>query len=362
MENSIELAVLRVVKSMRENLGEQFTINDMAGRPCSAGFTSLVYFPGVGGSWVQRTRAQRAVHPSGAPNLGDMDKETPAGENALGEFLRARREVLRPEELGLRQYGRRRVPGLRREEVALLAGVSPDYYMRLEQGRERHPSQQVIDAVGRALQLDDEAVALLYRLADPTPRRTRRNTRVERVSPQLLRLMNGWPETPAFILGHALDILARNPLAATLFSGFSHADNLLRMIFLDPAGREFYREWDRAAQAGVAVLRATVGTDPDDSRLTELVGELSMKSIPFRRLWARHEVRGRTHEPKSFRHPQVGDLELHHEAFTINSAPGQQLIVYQAEPLSSSADALKLLGTLAAQDGTSRGEMDVSEG
>ncbi|MFJ3308390.1 helix-turn-helix transcriptional regulator [Streptomyces sp. NPDC086549] len=277
----------------------------------------------------------------------DTDKH-PAAENALGGFIRARRAQLRPEDVGLPAAGRRRVPGLRREEVATLAGVSTDYYMRLEQGRERHPSQQVLEAVAKALRLDDEAVAHLFRVATPTARRTRRARRVERVSPHLRRLLDTWSHTPAFVLGNALDILARNRLAAALYTGFNTCDNLLRMTLLDPAAHQFYRDWDRAAESCVAALRRAAGFDPDDPRLIELVGELSMKSAEFRVLWARHDVRGKTREAKLFHHVEVGDMELHYEAFTVNSAPGQQVVIYQAEPGSPSADALALLGSLSA--------------
>ncbi|MGW4502151.1 helix-turn-helix transcriptional regulator [Micromonospora sp. NPDC004336] len=277
----------------------------------------------------------------------DTDKY-PTAENALWGFLRARRARLRPEDVGIPFSGRRRVPGLRREEVATLAGVSTDYYTRLEQGRERHPSQQILEAVARALQLDDEAVAHLYRVAGPTTRRTRRAPRVERVAPHLRRLLDMWSDTPAFVLGPALDILARNRLAGALYAGFTHSDNLLRMTFLDPAARHFYRDWDRAAESTVATLRRAAGIDPEDPRLSQLVGELSMRSADFRVLWARHDVRGKTREAKLFHHAQVGDLELHYESFTVNSASTQQLVVYQAEPGTASADALALLGSLSA--------------
>jgi transcriptional regulator with XRE-family HTH domain len=277
----------------------------------------------------------------------DTDKD-PAVENALGGFLRARRARLRPEDVGIPASGRRRVPGLRREEVATLAGVSTDYYMRLEQGRERHPSQQILEAVARALRLDDEAVAHLYRVASPSTRRTRRASRVEPVAPHLRRLLDTWSDTPAFVLGPALDILGRNRLASALHAGFTHSDNLLRMTFLDPAARHFYLDWDRAAESTVATLRRSAGIDPDDPRLSQVVGELSVKSADFRVLWARHDVRGKTREAKLFHHAQVGDLELHYESFTVNSAPTQQVVVYQAEPGTTSADALALLGSLSA--------------
>ncbi len=304
---------------------------------------------GAGNSWEKRTPLSIRHRPSSRPNLDGMDTEKhPLAENALGGFLRARRAQLRPEDAGLPTSGRRRVPGLRREEVATLAGVSADYYMRLEQGRERHPSRQVLEAVAKALRLDDDAVAHLYRVATPTTRRARRAPRIERVSPQLRRLLDTWCGTPAFVLGNALDVLARNELAAALFTGFRSCDNLLRMTFLDPAAHHFYRDWDRAAESCVAALRRAVGIDPDDPRLIEIVGELSMKSAEFRALWARHDVRGKTREAKLFHHAEVGDLELHYEAFTVNSARGQQVIVYQAEAGSPSADALALLGSLTA--------------
>lgn len=277
----------------------------------------------------------------------DTDKD-PAVENALGGFLRARRARLRPEDVGIPTSGRRRVPGLRREEVAALAGVSPDYYTRLEQGRERHPSQQLLRAVARALRLEDEAVAHLYRVAGPTTRRTHRAARVERVAPHLRRLLGTWSDTPAFVLSPALDLLARNRLARVLHADFAQTDNLLRMTFLDPVARRFYRDWDRAAQSTVATLRQAAGIDPDDPRLSEVVGELSLKSDDFCALWARHDVRTKTRGAKLFHHSQVGDLELHYESFTVNSARTQQLVVYQAEPGSPSADALALLGSLSA--------------
>ncbi|WP_093790790.1 helix-turn-helix transcriptional regulator [Streptomyces sp. cf124] len=274
--------------------------------------------------------------------------EHPLAENALGGFLRARRAQLRPEDAGLPTSGRRRVPGLRREEVATLAGVSTDYYIRLEQGRERHPSRQVLEAVAKALRLDDDAMAHLFRVATPTTRRTRRAPRIERVSPHLRQLLDTWSDTPAFVLGNALDILAHNQLAAALFADFRSCDNLLRMTFLDPAAHTCYRDWDRAAESCVAALRRAAGIDPDDPRLIEIVGELSTKSVEFRALWARHDVRGKTRAAKLFHHTAVGDLELHYEAFTVNSAPAQQVVVYQAEAGSPSADALALLGSLTA--------------
>ncbi|MGW4138732.1 helix-turn-helix transcriptional regulator [Streptomyces mirabilis] len=273
--------------------------------------------------------------------------EDPAAENALGGFLRARRAQLRPEATGLPTSGRRRVPGLRREEVATLAGVSTDYYMRLEQGRERHPSQQVLEAVARALRLDDEAVAHLYRVATPTARRTRRAPRVERVAPHLRRLLDNWPDTPAFVLGPALDVLTHNALAAALHSGFERFDNLARMVFLDPAGRGFYRDWERAANSCVAEIRAAYGYDPDFPRIAEVVDTLGSKSPEFAELWARHEVKGKTQQAKNLAHPEAGALEIQFSAFTVNGAPHQQLVVYQAEPASATEAAFAELRSRA---------------
>ncbi|MGW1379073.1 helix-turn-helix transcriptional regulator [Streptomyces sp. NPDC002446] len=274
-----------------------------------------------------------------------MDTDT---ENLLGQFLRARRELLRPEDLGLPADGRRRVTGLRREEVAQLAGVSTDYYMRLEQGRERHPSVQVVDALARVLELEDDAAAHLHRLALPFSRRRRPAARREHVSPHLLSMMAAWPQTPAVVLDRYLTVLAANALGTALFDGHTYRDDLVRLVFLDPDARDFYPDWDRAAANTVGGLRAAVGTDYNDPRLVEVVGELSLKSESFRRLWARHDIRHKTHETKRFRHPVVGELTLHYESLTVNSAPGQQLVVYQADPGSPSQEALSLLGSYTA--------------
>jgi transcriptional regulator with XRE-family HTH domain len=271
-------------------------------------------------------------------------------ESHLGEFLRARREQVRPEDLGLPAGGSRRVAGLRREEVALLAGVSTDYYVRLEQGRERNPSVQVVDALARALLLDDDAIAHLHRLARPVPARSRKNARRQRVSPALRQMMDSWTGTPAVILGRCMDVLAHNPLGGALFAGHTYSGDLMRLVFLDPDARDFYPDWDRVAANTVGGLREAAGTDYDDPRLIELVGELSLKSEAFRTLWARHDIRQKRHETKRFRHPVVGELTLEYESLTINSAPGQQLVVYQAEPGSPSAHALSLLGSLTATE------------
>lgn len=261
----------------------------------------------------------------------------------LGDFLRARREALKPHDVGLPEHGRRRVPGLRREEVALLAGVSSDYYVRLEQGRERSPSPQVVEAVAQALRLDAEATGHLNRLVVAATRRPRDQGGQEDVSRQLLELMDGWEHTPAFVLGPALDVLAANSLATALHSGFERFDNLARMVFVDPAGRAFYQEWERAAHSCVAELRAAYGHDPQARRITEVVTELSGASEEFAALWRLHEVKSKSQEGKHLRHPEVGDLHIRFAAFTVNGAPHQQLVVYQAEPAGPTAAAFEAL-------------------
>ncbi|MFB7379429.1 helix-turn-helix domain-containing protein [Kitasatospora purpeofusca] len=284
---------------------------------------------------------QRADGPHGSGRAGRAGRH----DNLLGEYLRARREHLAPDLVGIPRVGHRRVPGLRREEVAVLAGVSTDYYTRLEQGRERSPSPQLLNAVARALRLDEHAAAHLLRLAAPrlAPRPRRRAP--ERPSPALQQLLDSL-DTPAVVVGPAFDVLALNGLAATLYTAFDPVDNLVRMTFLDPAARTFHRDWDRAAHDAVAALRAAAGRDPEDRRLIEVVGELSLRSPEFGRLWARHEVHGKTGGSKLLHHPRIGDLDLHYETLTVNSAPGQQLVVYQARPGSPSAEGLLLLRAL----------------
>ena len=266
----------------------------------------------------------------------------------LGDFLRARREALKPQDVGLPEYGRRRVPGLRREEVALLAGVSSDYYIRLEQGRENSPSPQVLEAVAQALKLDAESADHLNRLC-LTPSQRPHDRGEADVGPQLLQLMDGWDHTPAFVLGPALDILAGNSLATALHSGFDGFDNLARMVFVDPAGREFYQEWERAAHSCVAELRAAFGHDPESARIAEVVEELSADSEEFVGIWQLHDVKSKSQEGKHLRHPDVGDLHIAFAAFTVNGAPHQQLVVYQAEPASPTAAAFETLRALATE-------------
>ncbi|WP_410663687.1 helix-turn-helix transcriptional regulator [Amycolatopsis sp. lyj-84] len=271
------------------------------------------------------------------------------GTGELGTFLRARRAGRTPEDAGVRYSGRRRVPGLRREEVAVLAGVNADYYTRLEQGRETRPSPQVLDALCRALDLDPDSREHLYRLAGATPDGAPAPVR-RTVSPELRQLMDGYSNTPAFVLDRVLDVLATNTLADALFSPFRAVDNLARMTFLDPAARRFYARWDWTAQATVANLRVAAGFDAQDSGLRDLVAELGEGSALFRELWETHQVRGKTREPKHLVHPDVGPLTLTYQAFDVRSVPGQQLIIYHAEPATPSARALALLSSLHATE------------
>lgn len=267
-------------------------------------------------------------------------------ENDLGEFLRAHRDRLRPGDVGLPSRGRRRVTGLRREEVAVLAGMNSDYYARLEQGREHSPSAQVLDAIAAALSMDDQAREHMYRLAGSAPR-TPRAPR-EAVSRALRNLLDAHASAPAFVLNPAKDLLALNPLAEALFEPFTAPRNLARMTFLDPAAPRFFRHWDRFADSIVAGLRHATGTDPGYARLHELVNELGRQSQTFAERWSRHNVYGKTQDATEFDHPEVGSLSLDSLSFDVRSAPGQILVVYQPEPNSVTAQALTLLGTLQA--------------
>lgn len=264
----------------------------------------------------------------------------------LGIFLKARRGHVVPDDVGLTAQPGRRVTGLRREEAAMLTSVSVDYYTRLEQGRERNPSPSVLNAIAGALNLDDDLREHLFRLADlaPSPRQPVRDS----IDQSLRELLASWPHTPALIINRQLDILAHNELAAALYSEFSQADNIVRMTFIDPAGRDFFADWTRAAETCVANLRLALGHASSHDAVLAQVTETHTASAEFRVLWARHNVRGKTHEAKAFHHRDVGDLLLEFNAFDVRNSPGQQLVVYQAAKGTASADKLKLLGTLAA--------------
>jgi transcriptional regulator with XRE-family HTH domain len=238
---------------------------------------------------------------------------------------------------------------LRREEIALLAGVSVDYYTRLEQGRDSRPSAEVLDALGRALQLDDDGRAHLHALAR-TPRKRRRPARPRSVSTSVRRVLDSLHLVPAMVLTPHLDVLATNPLGSALFDGLDALPagerNMVRLVFLDPRGRSLFPEWDTVAGETVAYLRAAVGTDPYHPRATELIGELSIHSAEFRRLWSRHDVREKASGTKRFRHPLVGELSLAWDTLTLPGARVDTLITYTAPPDGPDHERLALLASL----------------
>jgi transcriptional regulator with XRE-family HTH domain len=270
-------------------------------------------------------------------------------ETQLSEYLRARRELVRPADVGLPEGGVRRVAGLRREEVALLAGISADYYLRLEQGRDRNPSVQVLESLARVLLLDEPATRHLLDLAAPTPRR-RRRARREVVPAGTLRLLER-VGIPGYIEGRYFDVLAVNRLAEALSPTLRVGRNRLRDLFLDPAEQAMHPDWPEVAPKIVARFREAVGTDTDE-RAERLVGELSLASERFRTLWARHDVNlGRPHETRML-HPQVGELELDMEKLAIAGTDRQMVVLLHAAPDSPSGERLALLASLAASVGS----------
>ncbi|MBK3566423.1 MULTISPECIES: helix-turn-helix transcriptional regulator [unclassified Streptomyces] len=276
-----------------------------------------------------------------------MDRST-----EIREFLRTRRARITPERAGLAPHpGVRRVPGLRREEVAQLAGVSVDYYVRLERGRTQGVSDAVLEAVARALQLDDTERAHLFDLAQPTATRSRRRRPLspQRVRPVVYRALDSLA-TPAIVLGRRMDVLAANRLGYALFTDFQdrpHRErNFARYVFLDEAARALYADyWDTAAGDCVATLHLYAGRHPDDPQLTELIGELSVHSEVFRRMWADHDVLAHTTGTKRLHHPLVGDLTLDYVVLTVEGDPDQNLTVLTPEPASPSAEALDILAS-----------------
>lgn len=277
---------------------------------------------------------------------------------ALGEFLRSRRSRLKPEDVGIRSYGTRRVPGLRREELSQLAGVSLTYYTRLEQGQDVRASESVIEALARALDLDDDERAHLHDLARPKRARPRRKPRPVTVRRGTKRLIDALGDVPAVVLGIRNEVLAWNTLGHLLLAGHLEADapsrvperpNLTRMLFLDPHHRDLYPRWHDEAARAVASLRLVAGRHSGDRELAELIGELTMKSPEFAALWAKHPVANCVSGTKHFHHPEVGRIELEFEALLLADEPGQRILMYTAEPGSPSAAALQLL---RAQGGT----------
>jgi transcriptional regulator with XRE-family HTH domain len=265
----------------------------------------------------------------------------------LGEYLRARRAAVTPEEAGLPR-GRRHLQGLRREEVAALAGVSADYYTRLEQGREQHPSRQMLAALAAALNLDHDAYAHLCLLAgSPAPVAGTASPRP--VDPSLHQLLDQWPTTPAFVVDDTQEIVAENALGTALHSGFARPDNYARMLFLDPEGRRFFRDWRRVGAGTVGALRQTWARPANRGRLDPLIDELCAGSADFDRLWRGHTVATKVREAKRLVHHQVGELTLTFHAFGVTDVDGRHVVVCQAETGSRSEEALRLLSTLVPQ-------------
>lgn len=275
------------------------------------------------------------------------------------DFLATRRAKITPEQAGLPVYaGNRRVPGLRRGEVAMLAGVSVEYYTRLERGNLSGVSEGVLEALARALQLDDAEQAHLFDLARAAstsrkPQRRRPATQPVRASVQLM--LDAMTSAPAFVRNGRLDILAANQLGRAMYSEMygvpARPANFARFLFLDDRSHGFYPDWERAANDTVAILRTEAGRDPYDRGLTDLVGELSTRSEEFRTRWAAHNVRLHYTGRKHFRHPVVGDLHLMYEALDLSADAGLSLLVYTAEPGSPTGDALRLLASWAATQG-----------
>ncbi|WP_406020658.1 helix-turn-helix transcriptional regulator [Nocardioides sp. NBC_00850] len=287
------------------------------------------------------------------------DERNSDAAKALGTFLRARRSELSPQQVGLPEGERRRVKGLRREEVAVLAAISTDYYTRLEQGRIQ-ASPSVVESLARVLQLDEDQRAYFYDLASrddfrPPSRRPRR-----RPQPQLQRLLDNMAHTPAFVIGPRTEIVAWNSLAAALITDFSRIPvndrYYIRLLFDDPAMRELYADWEGVTRLSIAQMRMHNTRNPGDRMLARVVGDLSLQYAEFRQWWAHHNVANRDAGAKHLRHPLVGDLHLDWSALTWASDPSLQIIAWTAEPGTSSSDKLRLLASWDAPSPAPSGE------
>ncbi|WAC94056.1 helix-turn-helix transcriptional regulator [Mycobacterium sp. Aquia_213] len=279
--------------------------------------------------------------PSGPADIEPGSRSTGGrvpNASALAQFLRNRREQLQPTDVGLPSGGRRRVVGLRREEVAALAGVSVDYYLRIEQGREKSPSDQVLDGIARALKLDDDDAAYLRDLV----RRPRSGKRCPKdLAPEIHSLINSWPLTAVHIHDCSLNLVAANPIAGAVFPQLDIGDNALLSLFLDPGSRNFYRNWDRLTTRAVCWLRVYAVRNPDPG-LTAVIDELLKRSERFRMLWSRPDVTHDNSGKKKVMHPQVGPITLHFQHMTLEPS-GHVLVPFWAQPGSSSERALRQL-------------------
>lgn len=282
----------------------------------------------------------------------------------LAAFLRARRALVTPADVGLPPGRSRRVPGLRREELALLAGVSVDYYTRLEQGRDTRPSPEVLNALARVLLLDEDAANHLHSLAS-APRRRQAATARPVVRASVRRILDSMLHVPALIVTPYMDVLATNRLGAALYHGLmdlpERERNVIRLAFLGSGARQLFPDWPRVAAESAAFLRSALAPDPDHPRITELVGELSIHSAEFRRLWSRHEVTRKRGGTKTFHNPFVGELTLDWDVFANVDGGEAMLVTYTARPGTPDAERLMLLSSLAepvAADPTPSDEVD----
>ncbi|MEU4150013.1 helix-turn-helix transcriptional regulator [Streptomyces sp. NPDC026659] len=279
--------------------------------------------------------------------------------DAVSAFLRSRRDRITPDQVGLPVYGQRRVPGLRRGEVATLAGVSVEYYTRLERGNLQGVSDGVLDALARALRLDATERMYLYdlaRAAGPTPAaRARQRQSRPTVRPSVARIVAGMPGLPAFVMNNRLDTLAANPLGRALYSELfadaANGGNVARFAFLTPAARRFYTDWEHMARFAVGALRVEAGRNPHDRELSHLIGELSTRSEEFRVMWGSQDVHVFRDTTKRVHHPLVGDLELEQETMNLPDESGLSVLVYSAAPGTPTEDALTLLANWSATTG-----------
>ncbi|USQ86219.1 helix-turn-helix transcriptional regulator [Streptomyces phaeoluteigriseus] len=278
-------------------------------------------------------------------------------ENRLGDYLRARRDLVSPRQAGIPAGANRRVPGLRREEVAMLAGISADYYLRLERGRDKNPSPQVLESLARVLHLDDVERTYLLGLAAVLPRKPRRR-RPEHVPARIHQFLAHLP-VPAFVEGRAFDVLASNPMAVALSPRLRPGYNRLRSFFLDPEEQAFHDDWEKAAASFIATVRTTMGDDTDNPRFVELIGELALSSQPFRTLWARHDVRNLVGGTVTVHHPGVGELRLHRDKMAVEDVI---LVVYYPDKDSDSDEKLRLLAAMSQQEERAQDSRPASAG